>query len=214
MLLDIQDLREDYNSGYLELADTAPHPFQQFHHWFQAARESEVREPNAMTLATISATGRPTARIVLLKQLDEQGMVFFTNYDSQKGQDLQLHPQAALVFFWDALQRQVRVEGTVVKISPEESTAYYQSRPKGSQIGAAASPQSAVIPDREVLESAVRELEARHAADEQLPRPENWGGFRLLPDTFEFWQGRSSRLHDRIRYRLVNGEWIRERLAP
>ncbi|PSR13893.1 MAG: pyridoxamine 5'-phosphate oxidase [Bacteroidetes bacterium] len=214
MLLDIKDLREDYNQGNLELADTAVHPFDQFHLWFKAARQSEVREPNAMTLATISATGRPKARIVLLKQLDEQGLVFFTNYDSQKGKDLAVHPAAALVFFWDAQQRQVRVEGTVVKISPEESTAYYQSRPKGSQIGAAASPQSEVIPDREVLENAVRQLETRHANEEQLPRPANWGGYRLLPDTFEFWQGRSSRLHDRIRYRLVNGEWTRERLAP
>lgn len=214
MLLDLGDLREDYNEGELSLEDTSPNPFDQFKDWFASAAQSEVREPNAMTLATIAPNGRPKARIVLLKGVEEGGLVFYTNYDSQKGQDLVSHPYASLVFFWDAQQRQVRVEGRVVKVNAATSTAYFQSRPKGSQIGATASPQSQVIPDRETLEKKVQALEESYAAEEKLPLPDNWGGFRLIPDCFEFWQGRSSRLHDRIRYRLVEGEWLRERLAP
>ena len=214
MNLDIGHLREDYNKYELDLADTAADPFEQFNVWFTAARNSEVREPNAMTLATISADLRPKARIVLLKEVDARGFVFYTNYESQKGNDLTAHPQASLVFFWDLQQRQVRVEGKVEHVSRAASEAYYQSRPKGSQIGAAASPQSRVIPDRSELERRVRELEDRYAGQSRLPLPDNWGGYRLLPDYFEFWQGRSSRLHDRIRYRLAAGEWVRERLAP
>ncbi len=214
MLLDLGDLREDYNKDALSLEDTSPSPIDQFKHWFAAAQQSEVREPNAMTLATIAPNGRPKARIVLLKHVEEQGLLFYTNYDSQKGQDLVANPVASLVFFWDAQQRQVRVEGTVEKISEASSRDYFQSRPKGSQIGATASPQSQVIPNREILQDRVQALEEKYAEEEILPLPDNWGGFRLVPDCFEFWQGRSSRLHDRIRYRLVEGEWLRERLAP
>ncbi|WP_020537065.1 pyridoxamine 5'-phosphate oxidase [Lewinella cohaerens] len=214
MLLDLGDLREDYNKDELSIEDTYPSPFDQFKQWFAAAQQSEVREPNAMTLATIAANGRPKARIVLLKHVDDHGLLFYTNYDSQKGQDLVANPVASLVFFWDAQQRQVRVEGTVEKISEASSRDYFQSRPKGSQIGATASPQSQVISDREILRNKVIQLEEAYADQEKLPLPGNWGGFRLIPDCFEFWQGRSSRLHDRIRYRLVDGEWLRERLAP
>jgi pyridoxamine 5'-phosphate oxidase len=167
-----------------------------------------------MTLATIAANGRPKARIVLLKEVDDRGMVFYTNYNSQKGQDLAAHPMASVVFFWDLQQRQVRVEGRVEKVSQETSERYYQSRPKGSQIGAAASPQSQVIPERGLLEERVEALEKQYAEQDKLPLPEDWGGYRLVPDYFEFWQGRSSRLHDRICYRLVGGTWKRERLAP
>lgn len=214
MLLDLGHLREDYNKDELSLEDTSPSPFDQFQYWFAAAQQSEVREPNAMTLATIAPNGRPKARIVLLKGVEGGGLVFYTNYDSQKGQDLVANPMASLVFFWDAQQRQVRVEGRVEKVSTATSQEYFQSRPKGSQIGATASPQSQVITNREILQDKVQELEEKFAEEEILPLPENWGGFRLVPDCFEFWQGRSSRLHDRIRYRLVAGEWLRERLAP
>ncbi|WP_367388689.1 pyridoxamine 5'-phosphate oxidase [Lewinella sp. LCG006] len=214
MLLDLGDLREDYNKDELFLEETSPNPFEQFKHWFKAAQQSEVREPNAMTLATIAPNGRPKARIVLLKGVEEGGLVFYTNYDSQKGQDLSAHPYASVVFFWDAQQRQVRVEGKVEKVMSATSEAYFQSRPKGSQIGATASPQSQVIPNRDVLHEKVQALEQKYAKEETLPLPENWGGYRLVPDCFEFWQGRSSRLHDRIRYRLVGEEWLRERLAP
>ena len=214
MLLNLEDLREDYTRDQLILEDTDPSPLLQFERWFKAAQQSPVNEPNAMTLATVGGNGRPKARIVLLKQVDDQGFVFFTNYDSQKGQDLQANPFASLVFFWDVIQRQVRIEGQVEKIAQADSEAYFQSRPKGSQIGAIASPQSQVISSREVLQEKVAQLEKDFADKEKLPRPDNWGGYRLIPDRVEFWQGRSSRLHDRIRYRLEEGSWLRERLAP
>lgn len=214
MLLNLEDLREDYTRDQLILEDTDPNPLLQFERWFKAAQQSPVNEPNAMTLATVGENGRPKARIVLLKQVDDQGFVFFTNYDSQKGQDLQANPFASLVFFWDVIQRQVRIEGRVEKIAQADSEAYFQSRPKGSQIGAIASPQSQVISSREVLQEKVAQLEKDFADEEKLPRPDNWGGYRLIPDRVEFWQGRSSRLHDRIRYRLEEGSWLRERLAP
>lgn len=214
MLLNLKDLREDYNLDQLTIEDTDPSPFVQFQSWFTVAQQSPVNEPNAMTLATVGADNRPKARIVLLKQVDDSGFVFFTNYDSQKGQDIAANPFASLVFFWDVIQRQVRVEGRVEKISAADSQAYFQSRPKGSQIGATASPQSQVIPDREILKKQVAELEDQYQNEEKLPLPGNWGGYRLIPDNIEFWQGRSSRLHDRIRYRLTDGEWQRERLAP
>lgn len=214
MLLNLKDLREDYNRDQLTFEETDASPFKQFQSWFEAAQRSEVREPNAMTLATVNAEGRPKARIVLLKQVDDTGFVFFTNYDSQKGKDISANPFASLVFFWDAQQRQVRIEGRVEKIAATESEAYFQSRPKGSQIGATASPQSEVIPNRKVLKEKVADLEKQYGDQETLPLPLNWGGYRLIPDQIEFWQGRSSRLHDRIRYRLEGGNWLRERLAP
>ncbi|MEL6658015.1 MAG: pyridoxamine 5'-phosphate oxidase [Bacteroidota bacterium] len=214
MLLNLEDLREDYNRDQLTMDQTDADPLVQFQRWFKTAQESTVKEPNAMTLATVGTDGRPKARIVLLKQVDGDGFIFYTNYDSQKGQDMAANPFASLVFFWDVLQRQVRVAGRVEKITAEESEAYFQSRPKGSQIGATVSPQSQVIPDRDGLKTKVAELEALYAEAEKLPLPNNWGGYRLVPDKVEFWQGRSSRLHDRIRYRLVDGAWERERLAP
>lgn len=214
MLLNLEDLREDYTRDQLTFEDTDPNPLLQFERWFKAAEQSPVNEPNAMTLATVGENGRPKARIVLLKQVDQQGFVFFTNYDSQKGQDLEANPFASLVFFWDVIQRQVRIEGRVEKIAKADSEAYFQSRPKGSQIGAIASPQSQVIPSREVLQEKVAQLEKEYESKEQLPLPDNWGGYRLVPDCIEFWQGRSSRLHDRIRYRLEQNDWLRERLAP
>lgn len=215
MLLDANNLREDYQRDQLELKDTHTDPFVQFQQWFEAAKKAAIKEPNAMTLATISAKGRPKARIVLLKQVDERGLIFFTNYHSQKGNDIKQNPFAAVVFFWDVLQRQLRVEGRVEPISREASVRYFQSRPKGSQIGAAASPQSQIIDGRLELEQTVERLQKEYADKDHLACPDNWGGYRLVPDRFEFWQGRSSRLHDRIVYRLTEGtSWERERLAP
>ncbi|MFK7932176.1 MAG: pyridoxamine 5'-phosphate oxidase [Saprospiraceae bacterium] len=214
-LTEIKDLREDYRNGTLEESDLAEHPFQLFTQWFQHALECKIPEPNAMTLATIRADGRPSARIVLLKGFDEQGLVFYTNYESQKGQELSGTPFAAVVFNWLELQQQIRVEGKVERITAAASTDYFQSRPKGSQIGAWASPQSQVIPGREVLEKKVEALQKQYANQKQLPRPDHWGGFRIIPDNIEFWQGRSSRLHDRIRYTLqADGAWKIDRLAP
>jgi pyridoxamine 5'-phosphate oxidase len=175
----------------------------------------QLLQPDAMILATATPEGRPSARVVLLRGLDERGFVFFTNYESRKGQELAANPHAALVFFWDALERQVRVEGRVELASPAESDAYFQSRPRGSQVGAWASPQSEVLPNREALQRKVIEVEARFAGTAALPRPPNWGGFRLVPELFEFWQGQPSRLHDRLCYRRQPDEtWLLERLAP
>ncbi len=166
-----------------------------------------------MTLATVDADGRPHCRVLLLKGLDEQRFTFFTNYDSAKGMQLLYNPYGAMTFFWPALERQVRIEGKVVKVSPQESDAYYQVRPLGSRLGAWASPQSQVIADRAELEALLKDTEQRFS-DSQPHCPEHWGGYRLLPDRIEFWQGRPSRLHDRLNYRLVDGHWVRERLAP
>lgn len=211
----IADLREDYQKAKLEIGEVAASPFEQFHAWFELAIQAEVKEPNAMTLATATADGKPSARIVLLKGVDELGFRFFTNYDSKKGQDLAENPHAALVFSWLTLEKQIRIEGRVERISEADSTDYFQSRPKGSQIGAWASPQSQVITDRTILEQNVQDLQQQYADSEQLPRPEHWGGYRVVPNLVEFWQGRSSRLHDRIQYRLkADGSWKLERLAP
>jgi len=209
----IQNLRQDYRAATLAEADIDQNPFTQFGKWFKEALEAQLPEPNVMTLATADHSGKPSARILLLKGFDENGFVFYTNYASQKGRELQENPQAAMVFFWAELERQVRIEGTIVKVSPEESTSYFHSRPAGSQIGALASPQSTVIPNREILENRVQELTDAYA-DKQVPRPENWGGYVLRPTHIEFWQGRSSRLHDRIAYSSINGEWKIDRLAP
>lgn len=213
----IEDLRIDYKLDTLENSDLSASPIVQFEQWFKQAQEAGQLEPNAMTLATTSKRGIPAARIVLLKGVDEEGFRFYTNYDSDKGQILAENPNVALVFFWGTLQRQVRVLGTVQRLSEEASTAYFQSRPKGSQIGAWASPQSAVIPDRNGLEDKVKELNATYANQEQLPKPPNWGGYVVHPYQIEFWQGRSSRLHDRLRYTLTDlapKKWKIERLAP
>ena len=207
-------LRREYDRGALNEADVSPDPFEQFERWFGEALETDGVEANAMTLATASADGWPSARMVLLKGLDRQGFAFYGNYESQKGQNLLENPRAALLFYWPKLARQVRVVGTVSRLTPEESAAYFHSRPHGSQIGAVASPQSRVIPNRAALEERVRELEGRYGEGE-VPLPAYWGGFRVSPATFEFWQGRLNRLHDRLRYRITDdGAWVIERLAP
>ena len=196
------------------MAETHTDPIVQFERWFEEARRAEVPEPNAMTVATASPDGVPSARIVLLKDYDADGFVFYTNYEAQKGQELAANPKAALVFVWLDLERQIRIEGDVERISAEQSTDYYHQRPKKSQIGAWASDQSRVIDDRAVLEEKEAALRARYAESERLPRPAHWGGYRVRPRRLEFWQGRSSRLHDRINYRLEGEKWVRERLAP
>jgi pyridoxamine 5'-phosphate oxidase len=209
----IQNLRQDYSAAELAESDVDKSPVIQFGKWFKDALDAQLHEPNVMTLATADLTGKPTARILLLKGFDENGFVFFTNYASKKGEQLAENPQASMVFFWPELQRQVRIEGMVSKVSAEESTAYFHSRPAGSQIGALASPQSTVIPNREVLQEHVEELKAAYA-EKEIPRPEHWGGYLLKPDHIEFWQGRPSRLHDRITYTSINGVWTISRLAP
>jgi pyridoxamine 5'-phosphate oxidase len=209
----LQNLRQDYRSAELLQQDVDQNPIMQFKKWFTDALEAQLYEPNVMTLATSDPYGKPSARIVLLKGFDEHGFNFYTNYDSKKGRELQENPQAALVFFWAELERQVRIEGMVSKLDPEVSEDYFHSRPKGSQIGAMASPQSEVIASRETLEQKVVELQQQYA-DTEVPRPEHWGGYLLEPQQIEFWQGRPSRLHDRICYTLVDGVWIINRLAP
>jgi pyridoxamine 5'-phosphate oxidase len=190
-------------------------PLEQFRRWLEEASGFEEFQADAMILATATPEGRPSARVVLLRGFDDRGFVFFTNYDSRKGQELAANPQAALVFFWDPLERQVRVEGRVELASPAESDAYFQSRPRGSQVGAWASPQSAALPNRVALERRVAEAEARFAGLDAVPRPPNWGGFRVVPELIEFWQGQPSRLHDRLCFRRQpDGTWLLERLAP
>ncbi len=215
MLLDIEDLREDYRRGEFDLTNADPDPFLQFKTWFEEALAADLPEPNAMTLATSTPDGHPSARIVLLKGFDEDGFIFYSNYESSKGEQLAANPRAALVFVWLEIHRQVRVEGMVEKLPADQSAAYFRSRPRGSQIGAWASPQSRIIESREIIEEKVRELEEKYAGAEALPLPDYWGGYRVKPHRIEFWQGRSSRLHDRILYRREEGlEWTRERLAP
>lgn len=211
----IAELRKEYSRHSLEISQVADHPLEQFETWFHEAQESNLLEPNAMTLATSTIDGKPSARMVLLKGVEEDGFTFFTNYGSRKGKELALNPNAALVFCWLELERQVRIEGIVKKLPEEESESYFQSRPKVSQISAWASPQSKVIKDRDILENKVAELKKEFADVEKLPLPRNWGGYKLIPSMIEFWQGRGSRLHDRIRYSLKSDKkWKIERLAP
>jgi pyridoxamine 5'-phosphate oxidase len=191
----------------------ADDPFLQFERWFKTVHDAQTDEVNAMTLATVGADGQPRARVVLLKEVDDKGLVFFTNYESQKGQDLAHHPKASILFFWPAVERQIRIEGVVEKIDAMRSEAYFASRPRGSRLGAWSSRQSQVIASREVLEQAFEQVEARYH-DQQIPMPPFWGGYRLIPHQFEFWQGRSNRLHDRLRYRLEDQRWVLERLSP
>ncbi|MEI7464736.1 MAG: pyridoxamine 5'-phosphate oxidase [Burkholderiales bacterium] len=208
----IADLRKSYERAELDESASLADPLAQFELWLQQALSSELPEPNAMTLATVGADGRPSTRVVLIKGCDARGIVWFTNYDSRKGRELATHPQAALQFHWVELERVVRIEGRVEKVDAAESDAYFASRPLDSRIGAWASPQSEVIPSRNVLVTNA----ARYGAQYLLnpPRPPHWGGYRLVPDRWEFWQGRRSRLHDRLRYRMEEHQWIRERLAP
>ena len=214
----LADLRTDYMRETLDETDVAPEPLRQFEHWFDEAVRAQVPEPNAMTLATIGVDGRPAARIVLLKGFDGRGFVFFTNYASRKGRELDARPQAGLLFFWAELERQVRIEGVVQKLPVSESDEYFACRPRASRLGAWASPQSETIANRAVLEARFGEAETRFRdGGDRVPRPPHWGGYLLVPDMLEFWQGRRSRMHDRIRYRRDSthlGAWAIERLAP
>lgn len=210
----LSDLRKDYSLAGLTEKDLAKDPFRQFDKWFQEATAAKIAEPNAMTLATATRDGRPAARTVLLKGVDGRGFVFFTNYESRKGRELDANPRAALVFPWIALERQVIIEGPLAKVTREESEAYFHSRPLASQLSAWASAQSSIVSGRAVLEASLKAVEKKYAG-QTVPLPPHWGGFRLNPETVEFWQGRRSRLHDRLRYRREkDGSWSVERLAP
>ena len=208
----IADLRRDYARETLDEHDVASDPIEQFGRWFNEALQAELVDPNAMVLATASSAGRPAARTVLLKGYDRRGFVFFTNYDSRKGHEVHENPQASLLFVWLELERQIRIEGNVERTSEEESDRYYLSRPVDSRLGAWASPQSRPMRDRRAIEERFEEARRTHGDDPA--RPPYWGGYRLVPDCLEFWQGRASRLHDRIQYRLENNRWVIERLAP
>jgi pyridoxamine 5'-phosphate oxidase len=211
----IHDLRRDYARARLDEADVSHDPIVEFARWFAEAQEAQVPEPNAMTLATATADGAPSARIVLLKAFDDRGFVFFTDYRSRKGAELEGNPRAALVFYWGELERQVRITGGVGVVSREDSERYFRTRPLGSRLGAWASHQSRVIPGRAALEADLREIEARFG-DGDVPLPAHWGGYRVVPNAIEFWQGRENRLHDRIRYARESGGrgWRVERLSP
>jgi pyridoxamine 5'-phosphate oxidase len=208
-------LRNEYTRAGLRESDAAPDPVEQFRTWFDEALAADLHEPNAMTLATATPEGRPSARIVLLKGFDEQGFVFYTNYEGRKSRELEINPYCALVFYWGELERQVRIEGRAFRVSENRSDAYFASRPRGSQLGAWASEQSRPVHDRGALEERLRELEAEYEGRGEVPRPPFWGGYRVEPEVIEFWQGRENRLHDRLVYRRSDdGGWRRERLQP
>ncbi len=210
----LQEIRVDYTKASLDVASVLANPIAQFEKWLQEAIDSKALEPTAMTLSTVSEDGRPSARIVLLKGVEANQFVFYTNYQSQKGKELAENPACALTFFWPELERQVRIEGVAKRVDEVQSTAYFVSRPKGSQIGAWASPQSSIIKDRQILEQRVADLEKKFEGTNQLPKPKQWGGYAVEPHEIEFWQGRASRLHDRIVYYQSDGQWVTHRLAP
>ena len=212
--MSLADLRKEYSLAGLAEKDLARDPFRQFEKWFQEAEASKLVEPNAMVLSTAARDGRPSGRTVLLKNVDGRGFVFYTNYESRKGRELDGNPRASLVFPWFAFERQVIVEGTVTKVTREESEAYFHSRPLASQLAAWASSQSSILPNRKAIEEAMKDVERKYAG-QVVPLPPYWGGFRVIPETVEFWQGRRNRLHDRLRYRrAADGSWSVERLAP
>lgn len=212
-MMNLADLRNEYTKAELSEADVNSNPIEQFKKWFSEASIAQVPEPNAVSVATVSAEGRPSSRIVLLKGYDESGFVFFTNYESRKGREIIQNPYVSLLFFWPELERQIRIEGKAEKISTKESMNYFFSRPIGSQLGAWASAQSAIIEGRSILEKKMSELKVKFQGKE-VPFPAFWGGFKVVPETIEFWQGRKSRLHDRIQFAKTNSGWKISRLSP
>jgi pyridoxamine 5'-phosphate oxidase len=211
--VDASSLRQDYTRAGLDRADVDPNPIVQFHEWFENAVEADLHEPNAMILATATTDGKPSARTVLLKGYDERGFVFYTNYEGRKAKEIEVNPTCALLFYWGELERQIRIEGRASRLSSKESDAYFAGRPRESRLGAWASEQSRPVEDRNILEERVRALEAEYEGRE-IPRPPFWGGYRVEPDTIEFWQGRESRLHDRLVYLRNEGGWKIVRLQP
>lgn len=211
---DIADMRMNYSKGYLTEDSVVSNPIEQFKEWFDTALKSKVIEPNAMIIATVGKDNIPSARTVLLKEIDPEGFLFYTNYTSDKANDISENANVSLVFLWKEIERQVRITGTAEKLSSDRSEQYFHKRPKDSQVGAWVSPQSTVIESRDVLEDRKKEIETKYLNDDRLPLPDFWGGYIVKPTVIEFWQGRPSRLHDRLRYKLEDGEWKIERLAP
>jgi pyridoxamine 5'-phosphate oxidase len=210
----LEDLRKDYSKSDLDVKDVLKDPIDQFKKWFDEARKSEVPEVNAMNLSTVNSEGKPTSRIVLLKGIEAGKFIFYTNYQSQKGRELEQNPSCALTFFWPELERQVRIEGDALRVDENKSVEYFQSRPRGSQVGAWSSPQSTIIDSRDILDERKKKIEEKFEGLSVLPKPHQWGGFEIDPIMFEFWQGRPSRLHDRVQYIKVDGIWKVHRLAP
>lgn len=210
----ISELRKEYSRATLDISNILPDPIKQFEKWFNEALKAGVSEPNAMHLATVNTEGKPSSRIVLLKGIEDNKLVFYTNYQSRKGRELENNPACAVTFFWPDIERQVRFEGVATRVTQEMSDTYFQSRPRGSQVGAWSSPQSSIINDRVILEERVQQIEKRFGTSKVLPRPHQWGGYAIDPLLIEFWQGRANRLHDRIEFVKSDGAWKIHRLAP